>query len=254
MAVASWDHGSVIIAARGLRRRLAWRDSAAGIGPGLIKMTPEKESMNQGQQGGSGEQASERRAFVGMLDGSALGFVLRPSLGVRGTAVAGIIAAILLGCASGSSRMLTTSAPAPQCAGNPSADQAIIPARLVTSKAVLRSRPATRLPEGVLGVGETATIRVSILVGPDGVPDSTGMRVVSGHDERLDSLAVRIMKRARFWPACLGDDAVRFRAVQPITFVAPKCVIRGVRRVPAPQGLPVGSIPILEMVGECPDR
>ena len=56
------------------------------------------------------------------------------------------------------------------------------------------------------------------VINADGVVDSTSVVVLTGIRRDLDAAAVRLVREASFWPACIGPNPTRVLARIPIDF------------------------------------
>ena len=105
--------------------------------------------------------------------------------------------------------------PAPMPTHTPPAPPAS--ASAASSAPVPLSQPAPRYPREAMRAGAEGLVRVSVEVGPDGVPTSVSLASGSGHRE-LDRAALDAVRRWRFSPAHANGRPTVGNVIVPVQF------------------------------------
>jgi TonB family protein len=67
----------------------------------------------------------------------------------------------------------------------------------------------------------SARVVVGFVLGADGTPIASTLTVLEhAHDARFEWEAMRVVRAAKFWPACHKGRTVRVRAAVPVEFRA----------------------------------
>ncbi len=108
--------------------------------------------------------------------------------------------------------------PATSCAGLASTDSAVYDTTQVTERASLRSAPEPRYPSMERELGIEGRVIMALVIGPDGTPDQSSVRITRNVDPAIDSRALRWIRGVSYWPACRDGRPVRARVAQPVDF------------------------------------
>jgi TonB family protein len=181
--------------------------------------------------GASVVSSSESFAVVGLGVGFVLGqeVSVTPSLShAFGASGASTTLGIRVAFAFGGARTPVIASPATSCAGLASTDSAVYDTTQVTERPGLRSAPLPRYPPMQRELGVEGRVIVAVVIGPDGTPDQSSLRIVENVDPAIDREALHWFRRASYWPACRDGRPVRARIAQPVAF----CVFGCRRRKP----------------------
>ena len=86
-----------------------------------------------------------------------------------------------------------------------------------TPAVLLSSEPAT-YPAELRAAGVEGNVVAQFVVGADGVPNPSTLRIVSSTDPRFVAAVKEALPTYRFRPAMQGDRAVRQLITQPFAF------------------------------------
>jgi len=109
------------------------------------------------------------------------------------------------------------------CAGLASTDSAVYDTTQVTERPTLRSASEPWYPPIQRDLAIEGRVIVDLVVGSDGAPDQSSVRIVRNVDPAIDHEAVRWIGSASYWPACRDGRPVRARVAQPVDFCAFGC-------------------------------
>jgi TonB family protein len=71
----------------------------------------------------------------------------------------------------------------------------------------------------MVSAGISGTVRIQIVILPNGDPDRTSVRVIKPLNPLIDDAAVRALLESRFSPGYVADRPVRVAVVVPYKFV-----------------------------------
>ena len=111
--------------------------------------------------------------------------------------------------------------PAPatkSCAGLASPDSAVYEETRVDVKPAIRVGPLLVYPREARAMGVQGRVVVSAIIGFDGKTEPSSVQVVHRVDSDLDREAVRYVRAAAFFPACVAGRAVRVHVSIPVEF------------------------------------
>lgn len=109
------------------------------------------------------------------------------------------------------------------CAGLASTDSVVYDTTQVAEHATLRSASEPWYPPIQRDLAIEGRVVVDLVVGSDGAPDQSSVRIVQNVDPAIDRAAVRWIGSASYWPACRDGRPVRARITQPVDFCAFGC-------------------------------
>jgi TonB family protein len=107
---------------------------------------------------------------------------------------------------------------ATSCAGLASEDSIVYDTTQVAERPSLRVAPKPGYPPLEREAGIHGRVIVTVIIGADGTPDATSMRIVQHVDAAIDYEAVRWLRNVSYWPACRDGHPVRVRIAQPVDF------------------------------------
>jgi len=125
--------------------------------------------------------------------------------------------------AFGRSRSPVSVTGATSCAGLASADSAVYDTTQVTERPKLRSVSEPWYPQIQRDLAIEGRVVVDLVVGSDGAPDQSSVRIVQNVDPAIDHAAVRWIGSVSYWPACRDGRPVRAHITQPVDFCAYGC-------------------------------
>jgi len=109
------------------------------------------------------------------------------------------------------------------CAGVASTDSAVYDTTQVTERPTLRSASEPWTPPIERELAIEGRVILDLVVGSDGAPDQSSVRIVGNVDPAIDHEAVRWIESASYWPACRDGRPVRAHIAQPVDFCAYGC-------------------------------
>jgi len=107
------------------------------------------------------------------------------------------------------------------CVHSPSADTSVFDLAEVTEQPILRHMEPPRLPPEFFHLPVSVKVMLSFIVNKDGTVDCNSVAILDPQATKLESEAVRVVKRATFSPGCRDREAVRVRVQFPIHFLSP---------------------------------
>jgi TonB family protein len=125
--------------------------------------------------------------------------------------------------AFGRSRSPVSDTGATSCAGLASTDSAVYDTTQVTERPKLRSVSEPWYPPMQRDLAIEGRVIVDLVVGSDGAPDQSSVRIVQNVEPAIDHAAVRWIGSVSYWPACRDGRPVRAHITQPVDFCAYGC-------------------------------
>jgi len=162
--------------------------------------------------------------------GLGVGFVFRQEVSIApsvshalGVSGASTTFGIRVAFAFGGARTPFITSRATSCAGLASTDSAVYDTTQVTERPALRSASEPRYPPIQRDLAIEGRVIADLVVGSDGAPDQSSVRIVQNVDPAIDHEAVRWIGSASYWPACRDGRPVRAHIAQPVDFCAYGC-------------------------------
>ncbi len=109
------------------------------------------------------------------------------------------------------------------CAGLASSDSTVYDTAQVTERPRLRVAPGLTYPVIRRDLGIAGRVIVDVIIGADGLPESSSAQIVRRVDPVLDRVALNWIGGASYWPACRDGRPVRARIAQPVDFCPSGC-------------------------------
>jgi TonB family protein len=113
--------------------------------------------------------------------------------------------------------------PPTSCAGLASADSTVYDTTQVTERPRLRTASEPWYPPLERQSGREGQVIVDVIIGRDGTPEGSSMRIAQRADSAFDREALRWIRSVSYWPACRGGLPVRTRIAQPVDFCVFGC-------------------------------
>jgi len=111
------------------------------------------------------------------------------------------------------SRPRTTS-----CVDSISHDTTVYDPTQLTEVPLVRRAIPPMVPIELLRPGVKLQVMLSLIIGPDGKVEPQSIAIVDSSHTAFDREAVRVGRATEFWPGCRYTQAVRVRALFPVTY------------------------------------
>lgn len=89
--------------------------------------------------------------------------------------------------------------------------------------APMPDNPAPRYPDALRAANVEGSVRAEFVINPDGTPDMSSFKVLSSTDQRFTDAVKQTLATWKFYPAKVGDRAVRQLLTLPFVFSLAKC-------------------------------
>lgn len=122
---------------------------------------------------------------------------------------------VSLACARRPSSSEVATAARTPCVASPSADSTVYDTTQVTKKPTPITGPPVPYPDHLRQQGITGRVVLSAIINTDGNIDGRSVTVLWRDRPEFEREALRWTREARFWPGCIGDNAVRVRIALP---------------------------------------